>query len=390
MSHFTRRIIFWSFSLIFIILTFYFSLLVSGYTISFSDIKHFPNLNLLQKTGILSINSNPRGADVYLTKNFKTFLVPSDTLKAKNIKTPNKIKGLVPGDYSLRLELDGYWDFEQKINISPGQTTYLEDVNLFKKSLPLLIFPTSVQEISISDDYSSIILKDSNSVFNIKSETDFFDSKFFLSNELLEINSFSDILDVENIKNYFLSRHYLFLIKTEASKKYLNIYFNRDKKLLREIEMPVNSAFEIVSFNGKFLLVKDLNFSSFYIIDPFSKIKIFRKVLLDVKNVSFISRNNFIYSNNFEIYFFDYNNLQSTLASRFQDEIRSLIWHPREYIIFSNGRDINIIDLKYNKRLTTLFSFENMSNIVLDKRGGVLYFTAKLGSQEGLYKLLIQ
>ncbi|PKM91679.1 hypothetical protein CVU82_00510 [Candidatus Falkowbacteria bacterium HGW-Falkowbacteria-1] len=445
MNHLVRRIIFWSFFFIFIILTLYLSLLASGYMISFSSLKPPYKLSLLQKTGILAINSEPKGAEVSLVKNFKSFLVSRDVFKDKKIETPYKAKNLIPGEYVLRLELDGYWPFEQKVYINQGETTYVENVSLLKKSLPLMIFPSTVQAIEVDSNFSNVFLSEDLKIFNIKNETEFnlgldVDSLKFLDNSKLAVNddlifdlnknkyigssqgdgvyrknikinkdriyylnseknifvcdldfeNDSLFFEGENIDDYFIGGDFIFLISENLDKKYFKIYSFAEKKLVRELEMPSFGNFQIYSVIGSFVLVRDSSFSSLYILEPFSKINVFRGFLTKVENINFVDNNSFVYSSGFEIFLFNLSLFQSFLISRFEDNITSLLWHPKEYVIFSNGKDINAIDLKYNKYVTKLFSFDKVSNIVLDKNGGILYFTGKIANQEGLYKLSIQ
>jgi hypothetical protein len=413
--------------------------------ISFSSLKPPYKLSLLQKTGILAINSEPKGAEVSLVKNFKSFLVSRDVFKDKKIETPYKAKNLIPGEYVLRLELDGYWPFEQKVYINQGETTYVENVSLLKKSLPLMIFPSTVQAIEVDSNFSNVFLSEDLKIFNIKNETEFnlgldVDSLKFLDNSKLAVNddlifdlnknkyigssqgdgvyrknikinkdriyylnseknifvcdldfeNDSLFFEGENIDDYFIGGDFIFLISENLDKKYFKIYSFAEKKLVRELEMPSFGNFQIYSVIGSFVLVRDSSFSSLYILEPFSKINVFRGFLTKVENINFVDNNSFVYSSGFEIFLFNLSLFQSFLISRFEDNITSLLWHPKEYVIFSNGKDINAIDLKYNKYVTKLFSFDKVSNIVLDKNGGILYFTGKIANQEGLYKLSIQ
>lgn len=445
MSHLVRRIIFWSFFFIFIVLTLYLSLLASGYVVSLSSLKPPYKLSFLQKTGILLVDSRPKGAEIKLDKNFKSFLSPHDTLKSKKIKTPYKIKNLIPGEYVLRLELDGYWPFEQRVHINQGETNYVDNVSLFKKTLPLMIFPSAVQDIEINNNFSNILLSEDLKIFNIKKEAeldlgeDVNNLKFLNTNKAIANNKLvfdltksidfnlkketviyreniktskdkiyylniekdiftcdldfkndSLFLGGENVDDYYIDNNFIYLISESLDKKYFKVYSSIEKKIVRDLELPSSNNFQIHSVLGKFVLIRDLDFSSLYILEPFSRINVFKKFLAEVENVNLIDANSFIYSSGFEILLFNLSLSQSFLISRFEDDVTSLLWHPKEYIIFSNGKDINAIDLKYNKYVTKLFSFDEVSNIVLDKNGGILYFTGKIANQSGLYKLFIQ
>ncbi len=66
------------------------------------------------------------------------------------VTTPAKVKNLLPGKYDVKLELDGYWDWQKKLEIKPGMSTFAEDINLFKKNLPLLIRNGEIKQTSLS------------------------------------------------------------------------------------------------------------------------------------------------------------------------------------------------------------------------------------------------
>lgn len=445
MNHFVRRIIFWSFFLIFIVLTFYFSLLAGGYSISFSSLKPPYKLNFLQKTGILAVDSSPREAKIELNKNFKSLLSSKEVLKNKKLKTPYKIKNLIPGEYILNVSLDGYWPFEKKLWIEPGQTTYVENIVLLKKLLPLMIYSLPVQKIEIDDSFSNILFIENNELFDIKKEsrvdlgesvgqikilgnnkisvndslifdlnqkTSFNLSDFSLEkngnlkiikNKIYYLNSKgllfsydyisktnSQITDEERVMDYYVANDYLFLISEKDEKKYFKTHSLKNGEFIKNIELSSFGDYKINFVSDNSALVYDEKFSSLYIIDPFSKISGVKDVLRDVHDINFINQNSFIYYSGSEIRLFDLSISQSFLVSRFEAKITDLLWHPREYIIFSDGRSIKAIDFRYDKYITNLFTFDLVSNIVLDKSGGSLYFTGKIANQEGLYKLFIQ
>src|SRR3989344_4788562 len=61
------------------------------------------------------------------------------------IVTPAKIKNLLPGEYNLSLELNGYSGWQKKLTIYPGSSTFAEDIYLFKNDLPVQIFPAKIK-----------------------------------------------------------------------------------------------------------------------------------------------------------------------------------------------------------------------------------------------------
>ena len=73
------------------------------------------------KTGIISIKTQPEGVNVYL--NGKLF--PE--------KTPATINELLPGQYSLKLEMDYYYPWVSQVKVEARKVVRLEKIILFPK-----------------------------------------------------------------------------------------------------------------------------------------------------------------------------------------------------------------------------------------------------------------
>lgn len=108
-----------------------------GYTINIGD-------KNLEQTGILSINSTPDGALIYIND------VPKDA-------TNNSVTGLRPGTYQIRLDKIGYQSWEKNIEISTGQVTQVQAllISLFPEIRPLTI--TGASDPIISPDGQKIV-----------------------------------------------------------------------------------------------------------------------------------------------------------------------------------------------------------------------------------------
>ena len=150
-----RDYLFIVFIVLFVFMTIGISLYASGYKFNLSWPLRFNRL--LQKTGMLALATVPSRAIVYLND------VPQKNLsvnpwKKDYLTTPVKIKNILPGEYELRLEETGYWPYKQKIWINSGQTTFVEDVNLFKENLPLLVLSTPEDSLALSPDKKYLFL----------------------------------------------------------------------------------------------------------------------------------------------------------------------------------------------------------------------------------------
>lgn len=161
----TRRILFVIFILAFVFISFIVLSYAAGYKITLNGKKP------LQKTGMLVLDTVPRGAKIFLNnKPEQPFLKKYLSRKENFITTPAKIKNLTPGEYDVKFELDGYWEWEKKLKVEPGLSTFAEDVNLFKKDLPIIVSEGEKIEIALSpsNEYLAAAAQNENFLINLK------------------------------------------------------------------------------------------------------------------------------------------------------------------------------------------------------------------------------
>jgi len=165
MSHFYRRIFFWFLVAIFIVATLFISLYAAGSQVNLSW--PLKPKELLQKTGALFVDTKPRGATIILIDKNRQTLLGQKIVKQNKTKTPAKIYRLLPGEYEVRFELDGYWPFVKEIWINPNEATYLENIELFLKGAPLKIRSTSLQSLHLSADGRQLLLDQDQAVLDL-------------------------------------------------------------------------------------------------------------------------------------------------------------------------------------------------------------------------------
>lgn len=133
MSLILRRFIFWIFVLLFLIISPIVLFYAFGYQLDIDSLT-------LQKTGSLVIKTEPGGAKIFLNNQAqKNFLKKFYNAAGAYRLAPTKLKRLVPGDYQVRLELDGYWPWEKRLPIYANESTFVENVRFFKKSQPQFV-----------------------------------------------------------------------------------------------------------------------------------------------------------------------------------------------------------------------------------------------------------
>ncbi len=141
LSH--RRLLFACFVLVFIILVPLVLIYATGHTINWRRFS-------LEKTGTVLINSEPSGATIYIDG--KSIEDPLSRLfnPESSLTTQARVKDLLPGQHTLRLELNGYWPWENTFNLAPGEAVNFGTVVLYSQSTPEEINPTKNNSSSLS------------------------------------------------------------------------------------------------------------------------------------------------------------------------------------------------------------------------------------------------
>lgn len=92
---------------------------------------HNPQTGQFVKTGILYISTNPPGANVFINE-----------IKAPEV-TPAVIRDLLPGEYTIRLDMDGYRVWKNSVPLMERKATTLENI---------LLIPTQWNTVPLSNN----------------------------------------------------------------------------------------------------------------------------------------------------------------------------------------------------------------------------------------------
>ncbi|MBU2542233.1 PEGA domain-containing protein [Patescibacteria group bacterium] len=119
----------------------------------------------IKQTGVLSIDIQPRDAEVFL-----------NDVKIQK-KLPIYLPNRAPGSYKIKLALPGYKTWEKDIEIGSKKTTYIKNITLFKDNLPTKVSETD--SIEIDTIYPSnggkylLLISQNNNIY----EMDIFDTE---------------------------------------------------------------------------------------------------------------------------------------------------------------------------------------------------------------------
>jgi hypothetical protein len=401
MNQKTRHYLFLFFVLLFCIITPAISLYASGYKIN----KGFK----LQKTGILIIDSEPADAKIYIdNKVQQTFLNKILQQNKGFTTTPEKIKNILPGEYKVRVEKENYWPWEKKLTIKSGETTFAEDIRLFKKDLPVIsqngdfldaeIYLIDDKLITIKDDKITFQDKEEEKIITY-SKTPETNNKIKISprgekaiigkyiynlqnpeddplslnqlvgatseniqwgkndNELYYINGsllnkfnisdnkFITLFRQINLKDYLVKNDLLYFINNQNQSVKLNTYDLDKERVSKTISLPL-SEYSFQNTQHHLINLYDQNHKILYLIQADSPFKPLQESLNNVEKSFWLDDETLIYTNEFEIWKFNLNTGEKTLLTRISSTIESIIAHPENnYILFLANNTINVLEL---------------------------------------------
>jgi len=417
-----RRFLYLSFIIAFLVITPNIILKAKGYRLKFS--KNLKEAVRIQKTGILVLASRPAGAKIYLNgvvqkkffNKYFSFLIPSDSEKNYFI-TPAKIKDIFPGEYSVKLHLDGYWDWEKKLKVEAGQSTYAEDIALFKNALPQIVISGRFDSAALSPDKKLMAFKNEGraGIINLETEekidlgekgitasTDHLlwssDSKnILIDKKIYDLDKRKFIADldnkegafrwseVENKKIFYLSAgknenhiNSLSLVNFASStlvsaKKIIDFLvtdnnialiseyssadslniYDKNGKLIKTVNLLPESDYRLQEFKNNLISVLDKKNNNLYLIDNSPYFSPIAKIE-NIKYSSWVNDEKMLYANDFEIYLYNYSSKEKNLLTRISSPIQAVFWHPSDnYIIYLTAGSINIIELDEREKRNT-------------------------------------
>ncbi len=438
----TRDYIFYLFIFFFIAGTILISLYASGYKFNLSWPLKFNRL--LIKTGMIAVDTVPRGAVIYLNDDPQSNL-SLNPFKTEYLTTAAKVKNVLPGEYTLRLEREGYWPFQKKIYVSSGQTTFAEDINLFRNDTPLLLAASSEaeaklsasrkylyipilgkmitlkngEERNLSDKSADAVwlnkadkLLSSGNIYGINPADDanyenligteangwyldedqnrlYYQNKNTISYLKLSDKTSMSVFNGNNLDTYEPRGDNIFFVASESNRVSANRYSLSSQKIEQSLSLPAVGKYEFRHDNAATLDLYDSLNKTLYIMNP-DNIQTGAQTIKNVISWQWVDANTLLYSNTWEIYRFNLKTGSSDLLTRVGEEITELIWNgDGSYLIFSTANSLNALDMKMNAA-TKIFQADKISGVSIDEKNNLIYFWAKRGQESGVYKMVLQ
>ncbi len=373
------------FIVLFVVLTFFLSLYATGYRLDFNRLLKG---HILQKTGTLILASTPKGADIYLDgKQAKS----SGSIFGDYATTPAKVKNLLPKEYLVEIKLDGYWPWEKKMTIYGGQSTYAENIVLFKRCTPTEAEESLAESCAanfdgeINDAATTALLKTKlNNPEKIKSENNslfFFGDKNKISSYSQRNEEIKEILAGNNGQEEYLDflpkDEKLFVIVKTGSRIELRDYNLENNTATQSINLPGAWQYQLSSDQNNILAAYNPDSRNLFLFDE-EKLKPRGGAIGNTNYWNWLGDEKLLIAGDFEITIFDSKNSSRQLITRISEKVTGLTWSKKKkYLIYTTDKNINSIDLyEGDGRITKLLDGNKISQPRLDEKNKILYFQA--------------
>lgn len=426
-----RRILFICFVLLFIssavVLLFY----ASGY-------RYHAGKRVIEKTGKLIIETEPRGARVLLNGR-----AVSSSL------TPFALSYVLSGEYELTVEKEGFFPVTRRIAIAPGRSAVESDIVLIRKGAPTRILPLgtlgaaemrddtlfvhdmhTVHAIDLrfesarsvatsSEPITNLLVSESGSLFVVQTnsgwtirdrnsallrndQVDFKVSQFrfaHTSDDLYvhvaagilrfdkEKKIFISVLAFPNARSFFVAENSLYLVNGDRT---VDEYRLSDGEKVRAI--ADQSLFDTIrdSSNGTMVLAGRRG-QGIYLFDRHAKTPTIQHVS-DVDSVRFVGNERFFSHNDFELWehVFTPDRYTRTLITRQSTPLSRVVpftTRPFVLIVSKNG-EVRLRSLSGREQQELVLGrFNKVGDVVLNKKETIAYAVGSLNNEEGVYAL---
>lgn len=346
-------------------------------TIIFKDIllfKEKPEVFLIRDLSLLNFKFSPRLKKIAGLNNSQKKLIIFDleTNKEKVIELKDKIKDFswFPSEEKLIIFLF-HSDYPFFVNLSNNSLINLKDF-LKQKVLTKDIKVLSEEKISFHDQHSiyqfDLVAKKLDSIYYLKEKT-------------------SSLID------FLLQGNFLFYLKKEKDKFFLEGFDLESKKLFYSLEIPINENYKFVpskkELNNFIFLYDKENIIAFNWYEE----KIEKAMILKAKAKNFDFNNKkIIYHDGYEISSFDFEKKNKETIERTSEEILKILFHPKgNYLFILFPQKIKILEISSLLPINYVeYNFEKVVDLKPTRTYNFVYFLGKIGEKEGIFKIKIQ
>ena len=197
------------------------------------------------------------------------------------------------------------------------------------------------------------------------------------------------VISGETYNTYEPRNENLFFVASDSGKVSAKKYSLASQKIESELSLPAVGQYEFRYDGAKSLVLYDSLNKTLYILNP-DNIQSGLRTIKNIISWQWADENTLLYNNGWEIYRFNLKTGSSDLLTRVGEEITKIIWNGSSgYLIFSTANSLNALDIKMNAA-TKIFQTDKISGMTIDEKNNILYFWAQIGSESGVYKMILQ
>lgn len=174
------------------------------------------------------METEPKSASVDLGEKRKYNWFYDFFYQNQELKTPVKVRNLLPDEYEITLSKDGYFNYQDKIKINSGQVALLDNIILFPQKHPDITVKKNIINSKLSPDGKKLALLSPDSLIIIELDNER-KQEINLDQERAE-SKIAEIFWAPSNKKIMLNYHNYPIFNIETGKKESEVikYFSKN------------------------------------------------------------------------------------------------------------------------------------------------------------------
>ena len=329
----TRRILLLSLITLFLLITPYLVLYSLGYRIDFKNIK-------IVATGGIYTRVQPSQVEV---------IINGDISNSTGIFSNSVfVQNLLPGQHSVFIKKDGYYDYQKKLVVKEKEVTKLENVILFNKNFGFEKIPGS------TDQFLDLKAKPIERYIIVSGSLYYFDNA--PENAQLSIMQRNTPL-IKNVVSFKVSNNSIYWLGKDGILNKSNLEGKDTEKIsTKAIAIKSKTLYSIEVFSQDIFLKEGAN-----LLRLNESSKSFESFYTSVKDLRLSpDGHKLVYYNDNEIFLYFMQNLpigeeNNALLEKSLDKISEVYWLNNDYIIYNTTNNVVISEIDYRGNINKIF-----------------------------------
>lgn len=398
MNKTTRRLVFLAFLGLFLISAPLVVLYTAGYRFN-------PQKMGLVKTGLLAVSSEPKSATV--------FIDGVDTEQKTNLI----LKNVMPGEHLIRLEKEGYWPWEKKLEVRENETTFIQKAELFLSGEPTVKTDSGYLTYTIDPDGKKLAYASITEGWIEIWSRDLSSGEEKLLSRLpsddsaeisLSWSLFDETLIVKETKNLtavwrlikpdgqsdLFSKNPFRVWQRDENQFLFTENYQEQTQLVRRDQLGQEKTLAVIPYGQYeflpaspfFVLLRDQTREKIVLVDDRG---VDQPILLNTTALSAVwnpqNEKQLLYASEFELHIFDAEKISDELLTRLSVPINGATWHAAGFdVLFSDGKNIFVLELDNRggqRQSWTLTTLDEVKTFAATDDGRTVY---AVGTKNGV------